>query len=229
MDVYSSFCNLSFFIFAMDFLNQDLQLYIAHHTSPENDLLKTINRETHVHILKARMLSGHLQGRVLSMLSCMIKPKKILEIGTYTGYSAVCLAEGLQPNGKLITLDINEELEDRVRDYFSQANLSAVIDFRIGNALLIIPNLTDKFDLVFIDADKENYANYFDLVIDKVVPGGFILADNVLWSGKVLDERPDKDTRAIQDFNKKVQDDPRVENVLLPILDGIMAMRRLSL
>jgi caffeoyl-CoA O-methyltransferase len=213
----------------MEFHDQELQHYAERHTSHESDLLRQINRETYVNVLKPRMLSGHLQGRLLSMISCMIRPEKILEIGTYTGYSAICLAEGLQPGGKLITIDINEELEERVRNYFNLANLQHVIDFRIGNAALVIPALTDEFDLIFIDADKENYAVYYDLVIDKVKPGGFILADNVLWSGKVLLAEPDKDTRAILDFNKKIQDDPRVENVLLPIRDGIMMMRKLSL
>lgn len=213
----------------MEFLDPELQQYVEEHTSSENALLKHINRDTHAHVLKSRMLSGHLQGRVLSMISHMIKPELILEIGTYTGYSAVCLAEGLKPGGKLITLDINEELEDRVRQYFAAAKLTEVIDFRIGNALNIIPQLNHQFDLVFIDADKENYARYYDLIIDRVKPGGFILADNVLWSGKVLDKKPDKDTKAILDFNKKIHDDSRVENVLLPIRDGIMLARKLSL
>src|SRR5688572_2960219 len=171
----------------MEILNEDLQRYAEQHTSPESDLLKKINRDTHANILMPRMLSGHLQGRVLSMLSRMIRPQRILEIGTYTGYSALCLAEGLQPGGKLITIDVNEELEDRVRSYFHQAGADEKIDFRIGDATAIIPTLTDRFDLVFIDADKENYGRYFDLVIDRVNLNGFILADNVLWSGKVLD------------------------------------------
>ncbi|MBK5277705.1 MAG: class I SAM-dependent methyltransferase, partial [Bacteroidia bacterium] len=146
---------------------------------------------------------------------------------TYTGYSAICLAEGLAPGGKLITLDINEELESKVRGYFKEAGLQGVVDYRIGNALKIIPDLKAKFDLVFIDADKENYSNYFDLVIDKVPSGGYVIADNVLWSGKILDAKPDKDTRAILDFNKKIQADLRVENVLIPIRDGILMMRKL--
>ena len=157
----------------------------------------------------------------------MIKPKTILEIGTYTGYSAICLAEGLALGGKLITLDINEELESKVRGYFLEAGLEKVIDYRIGNALKIIPDLQMKIDLAFIDADKENYSTYFDLIIDSVVSGGFLMADNVLWSGKVLDTKPDKDTRAILEFNKKIQSDKRVENVLIPIRDGIVLMRKL--
>ena len=211
----------------MEFIDPKLLEYSEQHTSPESDLLKKINRDTYAGVMMPRMLSGHLQGRFLSMISKMIRPKKILEIGTYTGYSAICLAEGLAPDGQLVTLDVNEELETKVRGYFEQAGLNAVIDYRIGNALKILPTLAGKFDLVFIDADKENYSNYFDLVIDKVVPGGYLLADNVLWSGKVLSVKPDKDTRAILEFNKKVQSDARVENILVPIRDGILMMRKL--
>lgn len=211
----------------MEILNEALQRYAEKHTTPESDLLKKINRDTHANVLMPRMLSGHLQGRVLSMISQMIRPKVVLEIGTYTGYSALCLAEGLAENGKLITIDINEELEEKVKDCFN--SYCDKIDYRIGNALDIVPTLNETFDLVFIDADKSNYANYFDLVIDKVREGGFILADNVLWSGKVLDARPDTDTRAIISFNQKIHDDNRVENVLLPIRDGIMMIRKLSL
>ncbi len=211
----------------MEILNDQLQRYAEQHTTPESDRLKKINRDTHANVLMPRMLSGHLQGRVLSMISQMIKPKSVLEIGTYTGYSALCFAEGLAEGGKIITIDINEELEEKVRAYFGP--YGEKIDYRIGNALDIIPTLDEAFDLVFIDADKTNYANYFDLVIDKVRPGGFILADNVFWSGKVLDARPDADTRAIISFNQKIHDDKRVENVLLPIRDGIMMIRKLSL
>lgn len=210
----------------MDITNPAIQAYSEDHTSPESELLKKINRDTHVNVMMPRMLSGHMQGRILSMISCMIRPSAILEIGTYTGYSALCMAEGLKPDGKLITLDINEELESRVRNYFKYSPFDAQIDYRIGNALEIIPALNTDFDLVFIDADKENYARYYDLVINRVPLGGYILADNVLWSGKVLDEKSDKDTRAIQEFNKKVQDDARVENVLLPVRDGILVMRK---
>ncbi len=210
----------------MDITDPNLNRYAEAHTSPESDLLKRINRETYADVLMPRMLSGHLQGRLLSMISCMIRPSTILEIGTYTGYSAICLAEGLRDGGKIITLDINEELESRVRKFFMEWKQPEVIDYRIGDARKIIPTLQGPFDLVWIDADKENYATYFDLVIDKVAAGGFILADNVLWSGKVLDEKPDKDTRAIQAFNKKIQDDSRVENVLVPVRDGIMMMRK---
>jgi len=212
----------------MDFISPSIQKYAEDHTSPESDLLKTINRETHAKVLMPRMLSGHMQGRILSMLSNMIKPMTILEIGTYTGYSAICLAEGLKPGGKLITVDINEELESSVREFFSASGFGPAIDYRIGNALEIIPTLKGNFDLVFIDADKENYARYYDLVINHVPLGGYILADNVLWSGKVLDDKPDKDTRAIKEFNRKIQEDARVENVLLPVRDGIMVMRKIS-
>jgi caffeoyl-CoA O-methyltransferase len=211
----------------MEILNEDLQRYAEQHTSDESDLLKKINRDTHAHVLMPRMLSGHLQGRVLSMISHMIKPQRILEIGTYTGYSALCLAEGLGQDGKLITIDINEELEEKIRGHF--ALWQHKIEYKIGNALDIVPKLNEVFDLVFIDADKSNYSRYFDLVIDKVRPGGFILADNVLWSGKVLNKNPDNDTKAIVAFNQKIQHDSRVENVLLPIRDGIMTIRKLSL
>lgn len=212
----------------MDFISSSIQKYAEDHTSPESDLLKTINRETHAKVLMPRMLSGHMQGRILSMFSHMIKPMTILEIGTYTGYSAICLAEGLKPGGRLITIDINEELESSVREYFRASGFDEVIDYRIGNALEIIPTLKGNFDLIFIDADKENYARYYDLVINHVPLGGYILADNVLWSGKVLDDKPDKDTRAIKEFNRKIQEDARVENVLLPVRDGIMVMRKIS-
>ncbi len=211
----------------MDIVSSDIHAYSEAHTSAESLLLRQINRETHAVVHMPRMLSGHLQGRFLSMISKMIQPKSILEIGTYTGYSALCLVEGLAPGGTLVTLDINEELEKRVRNYFLTAGKTESIDYRIGNALTIIPTLTGTFDLVWIDADKENYSGYFDLVIDKVPPGGFILADNVLWSGKVLEATPDKDAKAIKAFNIKIQSDTRVENVLLPIRDGIMVMRKI--
>jgi caffeoyl-CoA O-methyltransferase len=212
----------------MEFLPDNIADYIEAHTAGESDLLKKINRETHAKILKPRMLSGQLQGRYLSMISHLLKPKSILEIGTYTGYSAICLAEGLAEDGKLITIDINEELETRVRDYFEQAGLSKKVEYRIGNALTIIPTLEQQFDLVFIDADKENYSRYYDLIFDKVKVGGIILADNVLWSGKITMSKPDKDTRALLEFNAKVNDDTRVENVLLPVRDGIMMARKVS-
>jgi predicted O-methyltransferase YrrM len=212
----------------MDFIPPFIQKYSEDHTSPESDLLKVIDRETNARVLMPRMLSGHMQGRILSMISRMVNPTSVLEIGTYTGYSAICLAEGLKHGGKLITIDINEELESTVRSYFSRSPFSNVIDYKIGNALQIIPTLKGNFDLVFIDADKENYARYYDLVINHVPLGGYILADNVLWSGKVLDAKPDKDTRAIIEFNRKVNEDVRVENVMLPVRDGIMVMRKVK-
>jgi predicted O-methyltransferase YrrM len=173
------------------------------------------------------MLSSHFQGRFLSMLSHMIRPKNILEIGTFTGYSALCLAEGLQENGKLLTIDVNEELENFVRGFLNQSSLKNKIEFRIGNALDIIPKLTQTFDLVFIDADKLNYHKYYDLVFDKVNQGGYIISDNVLWSGKVFDpSKKDKDTVSIRAFNKKLHEDPRTENILLPIRDGLIVVRK---
>ncbi|MBT1689664.1 O-methyltransferase [Dawidia soli] len=213
----------------MNILNEAIQQYAEQHTSEENPLLKRINRDTHAQVMMPRMLSGHLQGRLLAMISAMIRPDRVLEIGTYTGYSALCLAEGLAPQGKVITLDINEELEERVRKYIADAGLQDAIDYRIGDAGTLLPGIDEVFDLVFIDADKERYSKYYDLVIGKVRPGGFILADNVLRDGKVLDEKTDKDTRAIQEFNRKIHADPRVENVLLPVRDGIMLLRKVSL
>lgn len=210
----------------MEFLPEKLEQYVEQHTAAESELLQRLNRETHANVMMPRMLSGHVQGRVLSMLSHMIKPKNILEIGTYTGYSAICLAEGLAKEGKLYTIDINEELEEMVRGYFEEAGLSEKIEYLIGNAMEIIPNLKVMYDLVFIDADKINYSNYFDLVIENVKQGGYIIADNVLWSGKVVGEKIDKDTKAIMDFNDKVHNDSRVDNVLFPVRDGLMVLRK---
>lgn len=212
----------------MDFLEKEIEEYALNHTKPESDLLKKINRETHAKIMMPRMLSGHLQGRVLSMFSHMIKPNYILEIGTYTGYSALCLAEGLCDTGKIITIDINEEIENFVRNFFESSEYKNKIDYRIGNALDIIPTINNEFDIVFIDADKENYATYYDLVFDKVRKGGYIIADNVLWSGKVLldNAKLDKDTKAIIAYNDKIQNDNRVENILLPVRDGLMICRK---
>ena len=213
----------------MEFLPEEIEAYIKANTSPESNLLHQLNRETYQKVLVPRMLSGHIQGRVLSMLSHMIKPKCILEIGTYTGYSAICLAEGLQPGGRLITIDINEELEDMVNAYISEAKMIDCIDVKIGNAIEIIPTIKSVFDLVFIDADKTNYSNYFDLIIDQVSSGGYIIADNVLWSGKVVKEitENDVDTIAIRNYNQKIQTDSRVENVLFPIRDGLMVARKI--
>jgi len=212
----------------MEFLPEDLQTYVEDHTESESDLLQQINRETHLHVLKPRMLSGHLQGRVLSLVSHMIRPKNVLEIGTYTGYAALCLAEGMTEEGRLITLDNNEELSVRTRAYFSASKYADQIEMQVGNAADLIPSLDLNWDLVFIDADKENYGLYFDLVIDQTSSGGFIIADNVLWSGKIVDEsKNDKDTQALRAFNKKVHTDDRVQNVLFPIRDGLMILRKL--
>lgn len=213
----------------MEFIAQAIQDYSESHTQHEPEILKELNRETHLKVLKPRMLSGHLQGRVLSLFTKMIKPKAVLEIGTYTGYSAICMAEGMSADSKLITIDINEELEGLVSRYVAKAGYEGIIEPRIGNALDIIPTLDYTWDLVFIDADKVNYAHYYDLVIDKMAKGGFIIADNVLWSGKVIQEvkASDTDTKALKDFNKKVHQDDRVENFLLPIRDGLMILRKL--
>lgn len=212
----------------MDFLDEKIDKYVCDHTEKENENLYELNRETHLNVLIPRMLSGHLQGRVLSMLSHMIKPKNILEIGTYTGYSALCFAEGLQENGKITTIDKNDELEDIIRKYFDKTGLSDKIDFKIGDATEIIPKLEGNWDLVFIDADKTNYSNYFDMIIDRIPSGAYIIADNVLWSGKVIDiDVKDPDTIAIKEFNTKVHLDDRVQNVLFPIRDGLMVLRKL--
>jgi predicted O-methyltransferase YrrM len=212
----------------MEFLEEKLEEYIDQHSSPESQVLNDLNRQTHLNILQPRMLSGHLQGRVLSMLSHMIRPKRILEIGTYTGYAALCLAEGLQDDGELITLDINYKLEDMVNEFVKKAGFEDKIFMKVGNALDLIPNLDKNFDLVFIDADKSNYANYYDLLIDELPSGAFLIADNVLWSGKVIEpvKDHDLDTVALKAFNEKILNDERVENVLFPIRDGLMVIRK---
>jgi len=213
----------------MEFIDPLLDKYVCEHTANESDLLKKINRETHLEVLQPRMLSGHLQGRVLSMFSKMIQPERILEIGTYTGYSALCLAEGLTPNGKLVTIDINEELAPRVRSYFSASGFSEQIDYKIGAAMELIPTLNEKWDIVFIDADKHNYINYYHLVFPMVNIGGYIIADNVLWSGKVIDSsHNDKDTQLLRDYNLLNHEDERVEEVLFPIRDGLMISRKIK-
>jgi caffeoyl-CoA O-methyltransferase len=212
----------------LDITHRLIQQYSEAHTSAPGDLLRQIDRSTHANVLMPRMLSGHLQGKLLSMISCMIKPSRILELGTYTGYSALCLAEGLASDGRLITIDANEELEQQVRSYFQSSPFANQIDYRIGKAATIIPQLIDMFDLVFIDADKENNTLYYDLLIDRVPLGGFILVDNVLWSGKVVEDKIDKDTLSIQQFNMKIQNDNRVDNLLLPIRDGIMLIQKVK-
>ena len=213
----------------MEFIDKKLSQYAEQHTTPENELLKSLNRDTHTNVLAPRMLSGHLQGRLLSLFSKMIQPKAILEIGTYTGYAALCLAEGLNKDGVLHTIDINEELETRIQKYFNKSAYADQIKLHIGNALDIIPKIQEQFDLVFIDGDKENYSNYYDLLIDQLPSGGIIMADNVLWSGKVIDTNAldsDNDTRELDKFNAKLQSDPRVENILIPVRDGIMVARK---
>lgn len=212
----------------MEFLDPAIEQYALAHTYPEPEILAQLNRETWLKMLQPRMLSGHGQGRFLSLISKLIQPKRILEIGTYTGYSALCMAEGLAPNGMLHTIDINEELETMVRSYIAKAGMQERIKMHLGNALQIIPTLDEQWDLVFIDADKENYLNYYNLIIDKVRSGGLIIADNVLWSGKVLQKAAanDEETRALQHFNKIVHEDARVENQLFPIRDGLMLLQR---
>ena len=214
----------------MDFIAKEIEDYAEKFTREEGDVLAELNRETYAKVLTPRMLSGHLQGQVLRMFSQMIQPENILEIGTYTGYSALCMVDGLKVGGKLITIDVNEELQDIIKKYIAKAGKSDPISPMIGNALDIIPTLNQKFDLVFIDADKENYSNYFDLVLDKVNVGGYIIADNVLWSGKVLedDSNLDKDTIALKEYAKKLNADPRVENVMMPIRDGLLIARKLA-
>lgn len=211
----------------MDFLPEKIDDYVVAHSQVEPQILKELNRETWQKILNPRMLSGGFQGRVLSMLSKLIQPKTILEIGTYTGYSALCMAEGMSSDGKLHTIDRNEELYDFQKKYFDKSAYKNQIHQYVGNALEIIPTISEKFDLVFIDADKSNYINYFNLIIDKMNKGGVILSDNVLWSGKVVEKLnpKDVDTAALLEYNKLLNNDDRIETVLLPIRDGLTISR----
>lgn len=211
----------------MHFISEELENYIEKHSAAEPELLQQLNKETYQKILQPRMLSGHFQGRVLSMLSKIIQPKHILELGTYTGYATLCMAEGLATNGTIDTIDINEELEDIQQKYFGKSPFKDQIIQHVGNALDIIPTLNKKFDLVFIDADKENYINYWNLIVPMMNKGGIILSDNVLWSGKVLEDvqKNDKSTPILLEYNKIVNEDPRVETVLLPIRDGLTVSR----
>lgn len=211
----------------MHFISEALEDYAANHSENEPALLAALNKETHQKILQPRMLSGHFQGRVLSMISKLVNPKHILEIGTYTGYAALCLAEGLQAGGTLDTIDNNEELYDFQKKYFDKSEWSTQITQHLGNALEIIPTLGKKFDLVFIDADKENYINYFHIIVPMMNKGGIILSDNVLWSGKVLEpvKANDKSTKILLEYNQLLKDDLRVETVLLPIRDGLTISR----
>lgn len=223
-----TFSHLSPKLTMMDFLPENIDRYVHEHTTPEPVYLQELNRETWAKVLMPRMLSGHLQGKILQAFSYMLRPKRILEIGTYTGYSAISLSAGLAEDGILHTIDINDELEPMVKKYIEKAGKEQQIICHYGKAADIIPTINETFDLVFIDADKENYATYFDLTIDKVRKDGFIIADNVLWSGKVVTDydKADAETQGIIDFNKKVQDDLRVENVLMPVRDGLMVMRK---
>lgn len=211
----------------MNFLPEIIDDYVVNHSQKEPELLQQLNKETWQKVLNPRMLSGGYQGRILAMISKLIQPKTILEIGTYTGYSALCLAEGLQKNGMLFTIDKNEELEDFAKKYFGKSSYNSQIKQLIGNAMDIIPTLNEKFDLVFIDADKSNYSTYFNMVIGKMNSGGVILSDNVLWSGKVVAEiEPnDKDTKALIDYNEMLNNDDRIETILLPIRDGLSISR----
>jgi predicted O-methyltransferase YrrM len=211
----------------MHFISQDLENYIEQNSEKEPELLAALNKETYQKVLLPRMLSGHFQGRVLSMLSKLIRPVNILEIGTYTGYSALCLCEGMQENGLLHTIDIKEELIDFQRKHFDKSPWGKQIVQHLGEALDIIPTLDLKFDLVFIDADKENYINYFELIVPKMNKGGVILSDNVLWSGKVIEplQSNDLSTKILVEYNQLLKNDPRVETVLLPIRDGLTVSR----
>ena len=212
----------------MEFISKDLSDYCENNTSPESDLLSKLNRDTHLKVVSPRMLSGHLQGRFLSFISKLHQPKLIVEIGTYTGYSALCLAEGLPNNGKLISIDVNEETTGFAKSFIEQTEFAEKIELVLADAKEYITTITAPIDLVFIDADKKNYLNYYHAVIDKLVSGGLIIADNVLWSGKITmpENEMDKETLALHQFNQFVQQDNRVTNILLPIRDGLMVIRK---
>ena len=210
----------------MSYIDNPLTAYAEQHTSDESEVLQELRRECYEHYADSSMLSGFYQGRVLSMLSHMVRPNVVLEIGTYLGYSALCFAEGLAENGKVITLDIQESTNRVAREFVAKTEYRDRIEFHLGVATEIIPTLPETFDLVFIDADKPNYSNYYNLVFDRVRPGGFIIADNVLWSGRVLEAEKDESTQALYDFNEMVLADDRVANVLLPIRDGLMVVRK---
>ncbi len=206
----------------------ELDRYILNHTEEEDEILRELDRETNLHVLRPRMLSGHLQGKILEMLSKMIQPKCILEIGTFTGYSAICLAKGLRQGGKLHTIEINDELEHISKKYFEKAGLSDTITQHTGDACTIIPTIKEKYDLVFMDGDKREYSHYFDLVFENVNSGGFLLADNILWSGKVVEDPDPRDEQTLNiiQFNEKIKNDKRVSQVILPIRDGLMLIRK---
>jgi len=203
-----------------------MQQLLLNYCEPESELLQKIDRETNLKVLMPRMLSGHYQGRVLSFLSKMVNPNRILEIGTFTGYATLCLAEGLTETGIIYTLDINEELEDMVRHNFAQSDYNSKIKYILGDATQTVNSLEETFDLVFIDADKKNNGTYYDLVFNRIRPGGLIIVDNVLWSGKVLNTNQDKDTKNITTFNDKIAADDRVEKLILPVRDGLFIIRK---
>ncbi len=212
----------------MEFLEKNLAEYCENHTSPESELLSKLNRDTHVKVVSSRMLSGHLQGRVLSFISKLQKPTFIVEVGTYTGYSALCLAEGLSENGKLLSIDVNEETSYYAQSFINQSVYKNKIELVVADAKAVIPDIAEPIDLVFIDADKKNYLSYYHLLIEKLTTGGLIIADNVLWSGKITMPVSDMDreTLALHEFNNFIQNDERVENMLLPIRDGLMVIRK---
>jgi caffeoyl-CoA O-methyltransferase len=208
-------------------MNKKLEQYLHEHSTPEDPVLENLFRQTHLRFVNPNMATGHLQGKFLEFVSLMIRPVNILEIGTFTGYSAICLVKGLRPGGKLITIELNDELNTFSHSYFCRAGVESKITQKTGNALDVIPQLDLTFDLVFIDGDKREYAEYFRLIIDKVRPGGFILADNVLWGGKVLDnDTCDAQTRGVIEFNEMIKNEKNIENVILPVRDGLMLIRK---
>jgi caffeoyl-CoA O-methyltransferase len=214
----------------MNFLPEKIENYAQDHTSPEDALLNELNRQTNIKVLQPRMLSGHLQGRLLSFISKMIQPKNVLEIGTYTGYSALCLAEGIPAGGQLTTIEIDPEIADFAQQYFNRSVYADKIHLKVGDALSLIKEMNEPLDFVFIDADKGNYVNYLNLIYDKLPIGGYLLADNVLWSGKVTEpvSKKDEDTKVLVEFNKQIHQDARFENILLPIRDGLMLARKIA-
>jgi len=212
---------------ALSFVSTEIENYASQYSTPNSDVLEELTRKTHLTQTLPQMLSGQMQGNFLSMVSGMLQPKLILEIGTFTGYSAICMAEGLAKNGVLHTIDIDEELKEMAESYFEKSNNSSRIKMHIGQAENVIKEIPGPYDLVFIDADKENYSLYFDLVIDQVPKGGIIIADNVLWSGKVLEASHDKETEGLQAYNQKIQADVRVKNLLLPFRDGLMIAQKI--
>ena len=211
-------------------INKKIEEYAEEHSSPEDEVLYDLNRKTHLNVVRPKMLSGHLQGRLLQMISEMLKPQRILEIGTYTAYSTICLGRGLTEDGKIITIEKNPELETMIRDYINKAGLKEKTILEIGDAMEILPRLEDSYDLAFIDADKENYIAYYDMIKPKIRKGGYILADNTLWYGKVIDpaQETDRETAGITAFNEYIQEDPEVENLLLPFRDGLMMIKKIQ-